>query len=82
MKKSIYPVILRFALAFTLISILDDALWFLNYNALNYTNPWERFVLPLIATICMELFYVNKTPKPNFAPEIGNPKSNRKSEFM
>jgi hypothetical protein len=68
MKKSLPILFLRFAITFTLISILDDTLSLLNYHALNYTNPWERFVLPLIATICMELFYTKNAQTPNSAP--------------
>jgi hypothetical protein len=68
MKKSIYPIILRFALAFTFISILDDALQLLNYHPLNDTNPWGKYVLPLIATVCMELFYTKNAPMPNSTP--------------
>lgn len=68
MKKSLYPIILRFALAFTLISILDDALQLLNYHPLNDTDPWGKYVLPLITTVCMEFFYTKNAPMPNSTP--------------
>jgi len=67
-KKSLYPIMLRFALAFTLISILDDALQLQNYHPLNDTDPWGKYVLPLITTVCMELFYVKNAPMPNSTP--------------
>jgi hypothetical protein len=67
-KKSLYPIMLRFALAFTLISILDDALQLLNYHPLNDTDPWGKYVLPLITTVCMELFYTKNAPMPNPTP--------------
>lgn len=59
---------LRFALAFTLISILDDALQLQNYHPLNDTDPWGKYVLPLITTVCMELFYTKNAPMPNSTP--------------
>lgn len=68
MRKMLSPFLLRFAASFTLISILDDTLLLFNYHPLNDTNPWGKYVLPLIATVCMELFYTKNAPMPNSTP--------------
>jgi hypothetical protein len=63
MKKNIRQFILWFSAAFTFISLIDDLLWIVNFRALNFQNPWERFVLPIIATVCINIFSSSKQGK-------------------
>lgn len=63
MKKNIRQSIIWFSITFTFISLIDDLLWIVNFRPLNFSNPWERFVLPIIATVSMTIFASPKQEK-------------------
>jgi len=55
-KGSLRQPIIAFALTFTLFSIINDALSLGGYNTATDVPLREKYIIPMIATVCILLF--------------------------